>query len=144
MVYITGRIASNRLIRDQIEVLYKTDRIFTAKESIKVNDIMESRNHFLCVDMILSNTMKSLTQTFIQMLQSTLLSESYRHKHHAPITSGYRKTVTSPKFGKTTPPAEISAAINQLFKEHETQKDIGFQEILDLHVWFEHIRPFED
>ena len=76
MVYSNGRMASNRLTRDQIEVLYKTDRIFTNKESIKVNDIIEARNHFLCVDMILSNAMKPLTQTFIQQLQSTLLSES--------------------------------------------------------------------
>lgn len=144
MVYSNGRMASNRLTRDQIEVLYKTDRIFANKESIKVNDIIEARNHFLCVDMILSNTMKPLTQTFIQQLQSTLLSESCRHKLHAPISAGYRKAATTPKFGKTTPPAEISAAINQLFKEYESQKDIGFNEILDLHVRFERIRPFED
>ncbi len=144
MVYSNGRMASNRLTRDQIEVLYKTDRIFTNKESIKVNDIIEARNHFLCVDMILSNAMKPLTQTFIQQLQSTLLSESCRHKRYAPIASGYRKTATTPKFGKTTPPAEISAAINQLFKEYEAQKDIGFHEVLDLHVRFERIRPFED
>ena len=144
MVYSSGRMASNRLTRNQVEVLYKKDRIFTNKESIKVNDIIEARNHFLCVDMILSNVMKPLTQTFIQQLQSTLLSESCRHKRHAPIASGYRKTATTPKFGKTTPPAEISAAINQLFKEYESQKDIGFHEILDLHVRFERIRPFED
>ena len=144
MVYSSGRMASNRLTRNQVEVLYKKDRIFTNKESIKVNDIIEARNHFLCVDMILSNVMKPLTQTFIQQLQSTLLSESCRHKRHAPIASGYRKTATTPKFGKTTPPAEISAAINQLFKEYESQKDIGFNEILDLHVRFERIRPFED
>ncbi|MBQ3199452.1 MAG: Fic family protein [Firmicutes bacterium] len=144
MVYSNGRMASNRLTRDQVEVLYKTDRIFTNNESIKVNDIIEARNHFLCVDMILSNAMKPLTQTFIQQLQSTLLSESCRHKRHAPIASGYRKTTTTPKFGKTTPPTEIPAAINQLFKEYEAQKDIGFHEILDLHVRFERIRPFED
>ena len=144
MVYSNGRMASNRLSRDQIEVLYKTDRIFTNREPVKVNDIIEARNHFLCVDMILSNAMKPLTQTFIQQLQSTLLSESCRHKRHTPIASGYRKTATTPKFGKTTPPAEISAAINQLSKEYEAQKDIGFHEILDLHVQFERIRPFED
>ena len=68
MVYSNGRMASNRLTRDQVEVLYKTDRIFTNKESINVNGIIEARNHFLCVDMILSNAMKPLTQTFIHQL----------------------------------------------------------------------------
>ena len=144
MVYSNGRMASNRLTRDQIEVLYKTDRIFTNKESIKVNDIIEARNHFLCVDMILSNAMKPLTQTFIHQLQSTLLSESCRHKRHAPIPYGYRKSSTAPKFGKTTPPSEIGAAMTALIKEYESQKYIGFHEILDFHVKFERIRPFED
>lgn len=49
-----------------------------------------------------------------------------------------------PKFEKAAPPAEIPAAINKLFREYEAQKDIGFHEILDLHVQFERIRPFED
>jgi len=144
MVYSSRRMASNRLTRNQVKVLYKKDRIFTTSEDIKVNDIVEARNHFLCVDTILTNAMKPLTQTFINQLQSTLLSESCRHKRHAPIASGYRKTASTPKFGRTTPPAEISVAINRLLKEYEAQKDIGFHEILDLHVRFERIRPFED
>ena len=69
MVYSSGRMASNRLTRNQIEVLYKKDRIFTTSEDIKVNDIVEARNHFLCVDTILTNAMKPLTQTFINQLR---------------------------------------------------------------------------
>ena len=61
-----------------------------------------------------------------------------RHCRNNRIPDAYQE------FGKTTPPAEISAAINQLFKEYEAQRDIGFHEILDLHVRFERIRPFED
>jgi len=144
MVYSNGRMASNRLTRDQVEVLYKTDRIFTSGEPAKINDIIEARNHFLCVDMILDNAMKPLTPAFIHQLQSTLLSESCRHKRHAPVALGYRKIPSTPKFGKTTPPAEISAAINQLFKKYESLRSIGLPEILDLHVQFERIRPFED
>lgn len=60
MVYSNGRMASNRLTREQIEVLYKTDRIVTNREPIKVNDIIEARNHFLAVDMILSNAMTGI------------------------------------------------------------------------------------
>ena len=144
MVYSNGRMASNRLTREQIEVLYKTDRIYTNKESIKANDIIEARNHFLCVDMIFSNAMKPLTQGLIYQLQSTMLSENCCHKRHTPISFGYRKSTTTSKFGKTTPPTEIPRAVNQLFKEYEAQRDIGFHEILDLHVRFEQIRPFED
>lgn len=69
MVYSNGRMASNRLTRNQIEMLYKTDRIVTGSEAIKINDIIEARNHFLAVDMVLSNAMKPLNQTLIHQIQ---------------------------------------------------------------------------
>ena len=144
MVYSNGRMASNRLTRNQVELLYKADRIYTESEPIKVNDIIEARNHFLCVDLILNDAMKPLTQSFITQLLALLLSESCRHKRHSPISSSFRKSDTSSKFGKTTPPSEIPSALTKLFKEYEAQTDIGFHEILDLHVQFERIRPFED
>ncbi|MCI6185196.1 MAG: Fic family protein [Clostridiales bacterium] len=144
MVYSNGRMASNRLTRNQIEMLYKTDRIVTGCEAIKINDIIEARNHFLAVDMVLSNAMKPLNQTLIHQIQMQLHSDNCRHKRHAPIPYGYRKTTTAPKFGKTTPPSEIGAAMTALIKEYESQKYIGFHEILDFHVKFERIRPFED
>lgn len=91
MVYSSGRMASNRLTRNQVEVLYKKDRIFTTSEDIKVNDIVEARNHFLCVDTILTNAMKPLTQTFINQLQAQLLSDSCKHRRHAPTPVGYHQ-----------------------------------------------------
>ena len=142
--YSNGRMASNRLTRNQIELLYKTDRIVTGNEAIKINDIIEARNHFLAVDMVLSNAMKPLNQTLIHQVQMQLLSDNCRHKRHAPIPYGYRKSSTAPKFGKTTPPSEIGAAMTALIKEYESQKYIGFHEILDFHVKFERIHPFED
>lgn len=144
MVYSSGRMASNRLTRNQIEVLYKTDRIFTTSEDIKVNDIVEARNHFLCVDTILTNAMKPLTQTFINQLQAQLLSDSCKHRRHAPTPVGYRKTPASKKFGKTTSPAKISAAMADLIEKYESKKSIDLEDILDFHVEFERIRPYED
>ena len=144
MVYSSGRMASNRLTRNQVEVLYKKDRIFTTSEDIKVNDIVEARNHFLCVDTILTNAMKPLTQTLINQLQAQLLSDSCKHRRHAPTPVGYRKTPASKKFGKTTSPAKISAAMADLIEKYETKKTVDLEDILDFHVKFERIRPYED
>ena len=144
MVYSSGRMASNRLTRNQIEVLYKKDRIFTTSEDIKVNDIVEARNHFLCVDTILTNAMKPLTQTFINQLQAQLLSDSCKHRRHAPTPVGYRKTPAPKKFGKTTPPTKIGAAMADLIEKYEAKKSIDLEDILDFHVKFERIRPYED
>ena len=144
MTYSSGRIASNRLTRNQIEVLYKKDRIFTTSEDIKVNDIIEARNHFLCVDTILTNAMKPLTQTFINQLQAQLLSDICKHRRHAPTPIGYRKISTSKKFGQTTPPAKISTAMANLIEKFESKETVNLKDILDFHVKFERIRPYED
>ncbi len=144
MVYSSGRMASNRLTRNQVEVLYKKDRIFTTSEDIKVNDIVEARNHFLCVDTILTNAMKPLTQTLINQLQAQLLSDSCKHRRHAPTPIGYRKTPASKKFGKTTQPAKINAAMADLIEKYEAKKSVDLEDILDFHVKFECIRPYED
>ena len=144
MVYSSGRMASNRLTRNQVEVLYKKDRIFSTSEDIKVNDIVEARNHFHCVDTILNNAMKPLTQTFINQLQAQLLSDNRKHKRHAPTPVGYRKTPASKKFDQTTPPAKISTVMAELIDKHEAKKSVDFEDILDFHVKFERIRPYED
>lgn len=144
MVYSNGRMASNRLTRQQIEVLYNADKIFTVSEAIKINDIIEARNHFNCVDFILSEATTPLSQKFILHLHSLIYSDCCGHRRKPLPSAGYRRTATTPKYGKTTPPKEINIALSELLREYEAQNEIGFHEILDLHVRFERIRPFED
>lgn len=144
MVYSSERMASNRLTREQVQALFKTDRISTNGEAIKVCDIIDARNHFQCVDMVLDAALKPLTQTFLLQLQKTLLSETSRHKRHTPLPLGYRNTPAPTKFGKTAAPADISPAVTKLFQAYEKTPTVGLHEILDLHVQFERIRPFED
>lgn len=144
MVYSNNRMASNRLTRNQVEMLYKSDKIFTNNETIKVNDIIETRNHFLCVNHVLSNAMKPLTQTFALELQALLVSPHCSHKRKAPSPTGYRTTETFRSLGFGSPVKEIRTALNQLFTEYEEKREIDFKDILNLHVQFERIRPFED
>ncbi len=144
MVYSSERMASNRLTREQVQALFKTDRISTNGEAIKVCDIIGARNHFLCVDMVLDAALKPLTQTFLLQLQKTLLSETCRYKRHTPLPLGYRNTPAPTKFGKTAAPEDISPAVTKLFTAYEKTPTVGLHEILDLHVQFERIRPFDD
>ena len=144
MAYSNDRMASNRLTRQQVEALYNSDKIFTVNETLKVNDIIETRNQFNCVDFILTEAMSPLTQSLIQKLHTMIYSDCCDHRRKPLPAGGYRKTVAPAKFGKTTPPAEINSALNTLFRKYEAQKEIGFHEILELHVRFERIRPFED
>lgn len=144
MAYSNSRMASNRLTRKQVQYLYETDRVSEGFEPIKVNDIIEMRNHFVVMDMLLDDAMQPLSKKMIVQWQRQLLSESCRHKRKSAIEPGFRVTNCLLKSGPATPPKEIPNALDALFSEYEMKNVVGLQDILELHVRFEEIRPFED
>jgi len=144
MAYSNNRMASNRLTRQQMEVLFKADKIFTVNEAMKVNDIIEARNQFICIDYVLNEAMRPLTQAFVQKLYTMMHGDCCGHRRKALHEDGYRKMEASSKYGETTSPKEIDKALGDLFRKYEAQKEIGLHEILDMHVRFERIRPYED
>ena len=144
MAYSNSRMASNRLTRKQVQYLYETDRVSEGFEPIKVNDIIEMRNHFVVMDMLLDDAMQPLSKKMIVQWQRQLLSESCRHKRKSAIEPGFRMKNCLLKSGQTPPPKEISNALDTLFSEYEMKTVVGLQDILELHVRFEEIRPFED
>lgn len=144
MVYSNGRMASNRLTRNQIEGIYKTDKICTVNESMKINDIVEARNHFLCVDTVLTHATKPLTVPFANQLLTLLVSDNCRHKRNDPVPTGYRKSIAPEKYGRTAAPNMIHTQLTQLINEYESLTDVTLEDILDFHVKFERIRPYED
>ena len=139
LAYSSNRMASNRLTRTQVEEIYRTNKIATAFEPMKVDDIIETINHFTCVQHVVDNITAPLTQSFIKKLHHLLTYGTYSDRKHKAGSGEYR---TSPnKIG--VPPKEINRALGELIKEYEKQP-ADFERILDFHVRFERIRPFED
>lgn len=144
MAYSNSRMASNRLARKQVQHLYATDRVAEGFEPIKVNDIIEMRNHFAVMDMLLDDAMQPLCKKMIMQWQRQLLSESCRHKRKSAIEPGFRVTNCLLKSRPATPPKEMPNALDALFSEYEMKSVAGLQDIIELNVRFEGIRPFED
>ena len=142
--YSSSRMASNRLTRNHVEYLFKKSKLLFTNEDMKLNDFIEMRNHFLCVDYVIANATKSLKSAFPLKLHSLLFSDVCGHKM-APIRSGaFRSGPATLEPGLKVPPATISEKLTALFKRYECIPNVTFQDILDLHVQFERIRPFDD
>lgn len=144
MAYSNSRMASNRLPRNLVTHLYETDRVAKSFEDVKVNDIIEVRNHFVVMDMLLDEAMLPLSSNMVLRWQRQLLSESCRHKRKSAIVTGFRTTKCVLQGKQTTPPETIEDTLDKLFTEYETKTVIGLEEILELHIRLEQIRPFED
>ncbi|MBQ8241732.1 MAG: Fic family protein [Bacteroides sp.] len=139
LAYSSSRMASNRLTRQQVEEAYRTNKVATAFEPMKVDDIIEIINHFACMRYVVDSVTTPLTQSYIKKLHSILTYGTYSDRKRK-IGSGEYRTQPS-KFGVT--PKEINRGLSELIKEYE-KLPVDFERILNFHVRFERIHPFDD
>ena len=144
MSYSSNRMASNRLTRNQVEFLFKKGKLLAVNENIKLNDFIEVRNHFLCVDAVISDAMNKLKPSMFLKWHGLLLSDVCGHKFK-PIKAGaYRTEAAAIKTRLQIPAPEISKNLTAMCQQYEKLHTVTLQDILELHVQFENIHPFAD
>ena len=144
LTYSSSRMASVRLTRQQVETIFKKGKVRESFEPLKVSDVIEVLNHIHCVDYILDNVMEPLTQKFIRKLHHILMTgtvDEYREQ----VRPGEYRTVTSrPRDRQLLHSDKIHSSLAELITSYEKQSEIERNDILDFHVRFEEIFPFED
>ena len=139
LAYSSNRMASNRLTREQVEDLYRTKKLLVSFEPTKVDDIIEIMNHFICVRELVDTIMEPLTPSLIRRYHYCLTYGTYADQKHQIGIGEYRKNPS--KLG--VPARLISSKLDELIQSYEN-KSIDMDAILDFHVRFEKIHPFED
>ena len=144
LTYSSSRMASCRLTRQQVETIFRKGKIRESFEPMKVSDVIEVLNHIHCVNYILDHVMEPLTQKFIRKLHEILMTgtvDAYRQQ----VRPGEYRTVTSrPRDRELLPVSRINSSLTTLIRDYEHQTEIERNQILDFHVRFEEIFPFED
>ena len=144
LTYSSSRMASCRLTRQQVETIFRKGKIRESFEPMKVSDVIEVLNHIHCVNYILDHVMEPLTQKFIRKLHEILMTgtvDAYRQQ----VRPGEYRTVTSrPRDRELLPVSRINSSLTALIRDYEHQTEIERNQILDFHVRFEEIFPFED
>ena len=144
LTYSSSRMASNRLTRQQVETIFKKGKVSVSFEPMKVSDLVEVLNHCVCVDYILDHVEEPLSQKFIKHLhyQLTFGTVDERRKK---VTPGQYRTKNSYRTEPfMSPPDRIGEKLKALVTEYEALDEVDRREILDFHVRFERIFPFED
>ena len=142
--YSSSRMASNRLTRDQVESIFKKGKVRESFEPMKVSDLVEAMNHCACIDYILDHIQEPLTQKLVQHLHYLLMFGTVDHRKNCVTPGVYRTEKAAGRNRQLLDPAKINSSLGALLKEYESQTDIGRTQILDFHVRFEEIFPFED
>ena len=140
LVYSSCRMASNRLTREQVLDIYRTDRVSVAFESMKVDDLIEINNHFWAMRYIVDNLGNPLTLPMIKKLHTHLCYGTEADREYIVRCGEYR--IHRNKYGVS--PASISQELLGLIEEYESHKSVDLDTVLDFHVRFEQIHPFDD
>ena len=144
LTYSSSRMASVRLTRQQVETIFKKGKVRESFEPLKVSDVIEVLNHIHCVDYILDHVMEPLTQKFVRKLHQILMTGTVDEYREQVRPGEYRAVTSRPRDRQLLHPDKIHSSMAELITGYEKQSDIERNHILDFHVRFEEIFPFED
>ena len=143
LTYNSNHIEGSRLTHDQTRYIYETNTIGTV-ETMNVDDIVETVNHFKCIDMVIEQANQPLRESFIKQLHRTLKNGTSNSRNDWFAVGDYKKFPNEVGGKETTSPKEVPKQIVALLKEYNTVKKKTFVELIDFHYRFESIHPFQD
>ena len=144
LTYSSSRMASNRLTRQQVETIFKKGKVSVSFEPMKVSDLVEVLNHCVCVDYILDHVEEPLSQKFIKHLHYQLTFGTVDECRKKVTPGQYRTKNSYRKEPFMSPSDKIGDKLKALVAEYESLEEVDRREILNFHVRFERIFPFED
>lgn len=144
LTYNSNHIEGSRLTHDQTRYIFETNTIGLEGESIRVDDIMETVNHFRCIDLIIERAEVKLTETLIKELHLILKAGTSDSRKEWFAVGEYKRLPNEVGGRETTAPENVHREIKALLKEYNSKKTKRFEDIVDLHQRFESIHPFQD
>ena len=144
LTYNSNHIEGSRLTHDQTRYIFETNTIGIENEVLDVDDIIETVNHFRCIDMIIDNAKASLTEKFIKELHLLLKNGTSDSRKEWFAVGDYKKMPNEVGGMDTALPEEVADKMKALLTEYNSNEEKSFEDILDFHVKFERIHPFQD
>lgn len=142
--YNSNHIEGSRLTHEQTRYIYETNTIGIRNDVVNVDDIVETVNHFKCIDMVIDNVNRTLSEAFIKQLHSVLKSGTGDSRKDWFAVGAYKKLPNEVSGKDTTPPELVSEQMKALLAAYNKKKYRTFAELLEFHYAFESIHPFQD
>ena len=146
--YNSNKMEGSRLSEEQMASIFETASFVANKnDEILIDDVIELRNHFLLFDYVLDNINTPLTEDMIIKMNTILKTGTNFALNPACNVGGYKNTanVIGGSVGtRTTPPSKVKLNMSKLLKQYNSLKKVTLEDIIDFHVRFERIHPFED
>ena len=144
LTYNSNHIEGSKLSHDQTRYIFETNTIGVEEEPILIDDIIETINHFKCVDYIIEHAEERLSETIIKDLHRMLKSGTQDATKKWFSVGDYKKFPNEVGGNETTLPENVHTEISKLLKSYNSKKEKAIDDLLDFHYHFERIHPFQD
>lgn len=144
LTYNSNHMEGSQLTHDQTRYIFETNTIGMEDEVINVDDVIETVNHFRCIDLIIESAKAALTEKFIKELHLILKSGTADSRKEWFAVGDYKKLPNEVGGMETTLPEEVAGKMKALLSEYNAKEDKTLNDILEFHVKFERIHPFQD
>ena len=144
LTYHSNRMDGSRLTHDQARYIFETNTISVEKETLNVDNVIETANHFRCIDRMIDHAKAALTEKLIKELHLILKNGTSDSRKDWFAAGDYKKMPNEVGGMETALPEEVADKMKALLTEYNGKEEKTFEDILDFHVKFERIHPFQD
>lgn len=144
LTYNSNHIEGSKLTHDQTRYIFETNTIGITDQTVNVDDILETVNHFRCIDFIIDHAEERLTEKFIKHLHLLLKSGTSDSRKDWFAVGDYKRLPNEVGGQETCPPEDVHKELKTLLTDYYHNRQQTFEIILNFHVRFEQIHPFQD
>ncbi len=144
LTYNSNHMEGSRLTHDQTRFIFETNTVGITEEGVRVDDIIETANHFRCIDEVIESAKSQLSEKFIKHLHFILKTGTSDAKKDWFAVGDYKKLPNEVGGRETTLPEKVSAEMKRLLDEYNGKETVTLEDILAFHVRFERIHPLQD
>ena len=144
LTYNSNRIEGSRLTQDQTRYIFETNTIGMGDDSVNVDDIVETTNHFRCIDLIIDQANAPLSEKLIKQLHQLLKGGTSDARKGWFVVGGYKRLPNEVGGKQTAAPEDVVSQMQKLIRSYNSVKTHSLDDILEFHYRFEMIHPFQD
>ena len=144
LTYNSNHMEGSRLTHDQTRYIFETNTIGFENEVVNVDDVIETANHFRCIDLVIDQAGAALTEKLIKQLHFVLKTGTSDSRKDWFAVGEYKRLPNEVGGSDTTHPEDVGAEMRKLLASYNALPTKTFEDIVAFHVAFERIHPFQD
>ena len=144
LTYNSNHIEGSRLSLDQTRLIFETATIGVQGEPLRIDDIVETQNHFRAIDYVIDHARDPISEGMIKELHRILKTGTTDSAKDWFAVGEYKRLPNEVGGRKTTLPENVGKEVKGLLKAYNPRSKHSLDDIIRFHVAFEKIHPFQD